>query len=115
MTTPAFGASRAVLYKISIRRFEIKCRFDLRFITAHPDCTMPKLLDEVILLVDCPSVGTPFGTSQPMVVSRGSRGVLVDHSKSRPTIWTIEFSISESPDIVLVEAEESRFRIVQYV
>lgn len=75
----------------------------------------PKLLDTVMLRVDCSAVGSPGDTSSLRVIPCGSRGVLVDQSVSMPSIWTIEFFLTGDAGLVLVEASEEQFVVCEKV
>lgn len=70
---------------------------------------MPRLFDDIVLLVDCPSIGSPAACGDQRIVPRGSRGVLVDRNETFPCVWTIEFPDQGASGGVLVEADESAF------
>lgn len=70
---------------------------------------MPKLFDDIILLVDCPVLGPPSGPDAFRIMPRGSHGVLVHQNESHPQIWIIEFFVPNSKDMNLVETHESTF------
>lgn len=81
-----------------------------------PECvpgwtTMPKLLDDVLLLEDC--LGDPLQQQSlaPINVPRGSRGVLVHQNEAYPSIWTIECAVSGVGGPVLVEVSDDKFTV----